>query len=73
MNLDKNKLNMLGWTCPLPLQSYPTIVMGHGAGGKMMADLIEHLARVGSGQRQKQDDRHDHRQDTDPVGTRPGR
>jgi len=37
------KLNLLGWTCPLPLQNYPTIVMGHGAGGRMMADLIEHL------------------------------
>jgi hydrogenase expression/formation protein HypE len=37
------KLNLLGWTCPRPLQNYPTIVMGHGAGGKMMADLIEHL------------------------------
>jgi len=38
-----DKLNLLGWTCPRPLQNYPTIVMGHGAGGKMMADLIEHL------------------------------
>lgn len=37
------KINLLGWTCPRPLQNYPTIVMGHGAGGKMMADLIEHL------------------------------
>ena len=37
------KLNLLGWTCPLPLQNYPTIVMGHGAGGRMMSDLIEHL------------------------------
>jgi hydrogenase expression/formation protein HypE len=43
MNTDKEKLNLLGWTCPLPLQNYPTIVMGHGAGGLMMADLIEHL------------------------------
>jgi hydrogenase expression/formation protein HypE len=37
------KINLLGWTCPRPLQNYPTIVMGHGAGGKMMTDLIEHL------------------------------
>ena len=36
-------LNLLGWTCPRPLKNYPTIVMGHGAGGRMMADLIEHL------------------------------
>lgn len=32
-----------GWTCPMPLQNYPTIVMGHGAGGKMMNDLIRCL------------------------------
>ncbi len=32
-----------GWTCPIPLRNYPTIVMGHGSGGKMMNDLIEHL------------------------------
>ena len=38
-----DKPNFLGWTCPRPLQNYPTIVMGHGAGGKMMSDLIEHL------------------------------
>jgi hydrogenase expression/formation protein HypE len=38
-----DKLNLLGWACPLPLQNYPTIVMGHGAGGRMMSDLIEHL------------------------------
>jgi hydrogenase expression/formation protein HypE len=35
-----------GWTCPLPLKNYPTIVMGHGAGGKMMNDLIRHLFAV---------------------------
>jgi hydrogenase expression/formation protein HypE len=32
-----------GWTCPVPLKNYPTIVMGHGAGGKMMNDLIQHM------------------------------
>ncbi len=32
-----------GWTCPLPLRDYPAIVMGHGSGGKLMTDLIEHL------------------------------
>lgn len=36
-------LNINGWTCPIPLKNYPTIVMGHGAGGKMMNDLIRHL------------------------------
>ncbi|MCO5196590.1 MAG: hydrogenase expression/formation protein HypE [Anaerolineae bacterium] len=32
-----------GWTCPLPLRDYPTIVMGHGGGGKLSAELIQHL------------------------------
>jgi hydrogenase expression/formation protein HypE len=31
------------WTCPLPLRNYPTIVMGHGSGGKLTNDLIRHL------------------------------
>lgn len=31
------------WACPLPLRSYPTIVMGHGGGGKLSAELVEHL------------------------------
>ena len=35
--------NIVGWTCPRPLQNYPTIVLGHGSGGKMMDDLIKHL------------------------------
>ncbi len=38
-----DKPNRWGWACPLPLQNYPTIVMGHGAGGQMMTDLIAHL------------------------------
>lgn len=37
------ELNLSGWTCPLPLKNYPTIVMGHGSGGKMMSDLIKHM------------------------------
>jgi hydrogenase expression/formation protein HypE len=31
------------WSCPLPLAGYPTIVMGHGGGGKLGAELVEHL------------------------------
>lgn len=38
-----DRLNISSWTCPLPLQNYPTIVMGHGSGGKMMSDLIRHM------------------------------
>jgi hydrogenase expression/formation protein HypE len=31
------------WSCPLPLRNHPTIVMGHGGGGKLTADLVQHL------------------------------
>jgi len=31
------------WTCPLPLADYPSIVMGHGGGGKLGNELVEHL------------------------------
>lgn len=30
-------------TCPLPLRQVPNVVMGHGGGGKLSAELIEHL------------------------------
>ena len=32
-----------GWTCPLPLRDSPTIVMGHGGGGQMSGELVEHV------------------------------
>ena len=31
------------WVCPTPLRHHPNIVMGHGGGGRLSADLIEHL------------------------------
>jgi hydrogenase expression/formation protein HypE len=31
------------WSCPLPRADYPTIVMGHGGGGKLGNELVEHL------------------------------
>ena len=36
-------LDFAGWACPIPLRDSPTIVMGHGGGGQMSAELIEHL------------------------------
>jgi hydrogenase expression/formation protein HypE len=36
-------LDFDGWACPVPLRDSPTIVMGHGGGGAMSAELIEHL------------------------------
>lgn len=32
-----------GWSCPLPLRDYDRIVIGHGGGGKLSGELIEHL------------------------------
>ena len=40
---DKGAPDFSGWTCPLPLVGYPTIVMGHGGGGKLGNELVEHL------------------------------
>jgi len=31
------------WVCPAPLRDSPAIVMGHGGGGAMSAELVEHL------------------------------
>lgn len=31
------------WVCPVPLRETPTVVMGHGGGGAMSAELVEHL------------------------------
>ncbi len=32
-----------GQTCPIPLRDYRLIVMGHGGGGTLSRDLVEHL------------------------------
>ncbi len=31
------------WSCPLPLRDHPNVVMGHGGGGRLSAELVEHL------------------------------
>ncbi|MEO6700441.1 MAG: hydrogenase expression/formation protein HypE [Jatrophihabitantaceae bacterium] len=36
-------LDLTSWTCPVPLRDSPTIVMGHGGGGQLSAELVEHL------------------------------
>ncbi|WP_020500145.1 hydrogenase expression/formation protein HypE [Sciscionella marina] len=37
------------WVCPLPLRDSPNIVMGHGAGGALSAELVTHLFQPGYG------------------------
>lgn len=36
-------IDVESWVCPAPLRDSPNIVMGHGGGGAMSAELIEHL------------------------------
>lgn len=36
-------LDFGSWSCPLPLRDTPSVVMGHGGGGAMSGELIEHL------------------------------
>ncbi|GGK76948.1 hydrogenase expression/formation protein HypE [Mangrovihabitans endophyticus] len=42
-------LDFENWTCPVPLRDHPAIVMGHGGGGAMSAELVEHLFLPGYG------------------------
>jgi len=39
----RTSIDFSNWSCPLPLADYPTIVMGHGGGGKLGNELVEHL------------------------------
>jgi len=36
-------ISMDAWSCPLRLRDHPNIVLGHGGGGKLSSELIEHL------------------------------
>ena len=36
-------VNFDGLACPVPLQDYPNIILGHGGGGKLSSELVEHL------------------------------
>jgi hydrogenase expression/formation protein HypE len=40
---ENDKPDFSNWSCPLPLAGYPAIVMGHGGGGKLGNELVEHL------------------------------
>jgi hydrogenase expression/formation protein HypE len=36
-------IDLDSWVCPAPLRDSPTIVMGHGGGGALSAELVQHL------------------------------
>ncbi|MAT03426.1 MAG: hydrogenase expression/formation protein HypE [Acidimicrobiaceae bacterium] len=33
------------WSCPLPLRGHDRVVIGHGGGGRLSGELVEHLFR----------------------------
>jgi hydrogenase expression/formation protein HypE len=41
--MSASDLDFEGWSCPLPLRDHPRIVLGHGGGGQLSSDLVEHL------------------------------
>lgn len=40
---DESARDVAGWTCPLPLRHHDRIVLGHGGGGRLTSELIDHL------------------------------
>jgi hydrogenase expression/formation protein HypE len=40
---DGTTIDLDGWTCPAPLREHDRVVIGHGGGGTLSAELIEHL------------------------------
>lgn len=38
-----------GWVCPVPLRDHDRVVMGHGGGGQLTAELVDHLFRPAFG------------------------
>lgn len=40
-----------GWTCPAPLRDQPCVVMGHGGGGALSSELVQHIFAPAFGNR----------------------
>ena len=41
--MNDQPLDLENWSCPMPLRDHPNIVLGHGGGGTLSAELVEHL------------------------------
>ena len=39
-----------GWTCPLPFRDHDRVTLGHGGGGVLTAELVEHIILPGFGE-----------------------
>ncbi|MER5935372.1 hydrogenase expression/formation protein HypE [Streptomyces sp. NPDC002054] len=35
--------DLTAWSCPAPLRDHPRVVMGHGGGGTLSAELVQHV------------------------------
>ncbi|AZQ38456.1 hydrogenase expression/formation protein HypE [Streptomyces cyaneochromogenes] len=42
-DLPAPSLDVEGWTCPAPLRDRPRVVMGHGGGGALSAELVQQI------------------------------
>lgn len=42
-NKHDDRAEFNGLSCPLPLQDYPHVILGHGGGGKLSSELVEHI------------------------------
>ncbi len=42
-NKQSQPIDFQGLSCPVPLQDYPNVILGHGGGGKLSAELVEHI------------------------------
>ncbi len=40
---ERTAVDVAAWTCPAPLRNQERIVLGHGGGGALSAELVEHL------------------------------
>lgn len=47
---DRAAIDVGGWSCPAPLRDHDRVVLGHGGGGTLSAELIEHLILPAFGQ-----------------------
>ena len=43
MTEPKDSPEFTGVSCPVPLQDYPNVILGHGGGGKLSSELVEHV------------------------------
>lgn len=41
--VEPTAIDIDGWTCPAPVRDHDRVVIGHGGGGTLSAELIEHL------------------------------